>query len=51
MGRYTISSPCEPEGSGELKTFKNLLLQNGKSYDLETLHAASGTEALQSLYK
>ena len=27
------------------------LLQNQKSYDLETLHAASGTQALQSLYK
>ena len=27
------------------------LLQNQKSYDLETWHAASGTQALQSLYK
>ena len=34
-----------------LKTFKNLLLQNQKSYDLETQHLASGTQALQSLYK
>ena len=34
-----------------VKTFKNLLLQNHKSYDLETWHVASGTEALQSLYK
>ena len=33
-----------------VKTFKNLLLQNWKSYDLETWHAASGTRALQSLY-
>ena len=33
------------------KTFKNLLLQNHKSYDLETWHVASGTQALQSLYK
>ena len=33
------------------KTFKNLLLQNRKSYDLETWHAASGTQALQSLYE
>ena len=30
-----------------VKTFKNLLLQNRKSYDLETWHAASGTQALQ----
>ena len=34
-----------------VKTFKSLLLQNGKSYDLETWYAASGTRALQSLYK
>ena len=33
------------------ETFKNLLLQNQKSYDLETWHEASGTQALQSLYK
>ena len=33
-----------------VKTFKNLP-QNGKSYDLETWHAAQGTQALQSLYK
>ena len=30
-----------------VKTFKNLLLQNRKSYDLETWHAASGLK----LYK
>ena len=30
-----------------VKTFKNLLSQNRKSYDLETWHAASGTQ----LYK
>ena len=30
-----------------VKTFKNLLLQNQKSYDLETLHVALGTK----LYK
>ena len=30
------------------KNLKNLLLQNQKSYDLETLHVASGTQALQS---
>ena len=34
-----------------VKTFKNLLLQNRKFYDLEIWHAASGTHALQSLYK
>ena len=34
-----------------VKTFKNLLLQNQKSYDLETWHVALGTQALQSLYK
>ena len=32
------------------KTLKNLL-QNQKSYDLETWHVASGIQALQSLYK
>ena len=32
------------------KNIKNLL-QNQKSYDLETWHVASGTQALQSLYK
>ena len=31
-----------------VKTFKNLLLQNQKSYDLETWHVALGTQALQS---
>ena len=31
------------------KPFKNL--ENQKSNDLETWHVASGTEALQSLYK
>ena len=33
------------------KNLKKLLLQNHKSYDLETWHVASGTQALQSLYK
>ena len=33
------------------KNVKNLLLQNHKTYDLETWHVASGTQALQSLYK
>ena len=33
-----------------VKTFKNLL-KNQKSFDLETWHVASGTQALQSLYK
>ena len=48
---YTISSPCEPDGSGELKTFKNLLLQNQMANDFETWCEASVTGALQSLYK
>ena len=34
-----------------VKTFKNLLLQNQKSNDLETWHETSGTQALQSLHK
>ena len=33
------------------KNFKNLFLQNQKSYDLETWHEASGTQALQSFDK
>ena len=33
------------------KTFKYLLFQIHKSYDLETWHVASGTQALQSFYK
>ena len=33
------------------KNFKNLLLQNQKSYELETWHVALGTQALQSFYK
>ena len=33
------------------KDLKNFLLQNQKSYDLETWHVASRTQALQSLYK
>ena len=31
--------------------FKNLLLQNQKAYDFETLHEVSGQGALQSIYK
>ena len=37
--------------SENVKTFKNLRLQNQKSYDLETWHVALGTQTLQSLYK
>ena len=33
------------------KNLKNILLQNQKSYDLETWHEASVTQALQNLYK
>ena len=31
------------------KNFKNLLLQNHKSYDLESWHVAFGTQALQKV--
>ena len=31
-----------------VKTFQNLLLQNQKSYDLETWHVSLGTQPLQS---
>ena len=31
-----------------VKALKNILLQNQKSYDLETWHVASVTQALQS---
>ena len=34
-----------------LKTLKNLLLRNQKADDLETCNAASGAQALQSLFK
>ena len=33
------------------KTFKTLLSQNHKSYNFETWYVASGTLALQSLFK
>ena len=33
-----------------VKTFKNLLLQNQKSYDLETWHVALGTQKLYKIY-
>ena len=33
------------------KNLQKLFLQNQKSYDLETWHAISGTQVLQSLYK
>ena len=33
-----------------VKTLKDLLLRNQKSYDLETWHLALGSQALQSLY-
>ena len=34
-----------------INTFKNLLLQNQKTYDFETWHEVSGNKGLQSLYK
>ena len=33
------------------KNFKNLFLQNQKTYDFKTWHETSGNRALQSLYK
>ena len=46
-GHMTKMPPCPYM----VKTFKNLLLQNQKFYELETWHVALGTQALQSLYK
>ena len=40
----------EPPWEGGTKVYINLL-QDQKSYDLETWHVALGTQALQSLYK
>ena len=45
-----VTWPRWPPCPYMVKTFKNLL-QNQKSYDLETWHVALGTQALQSLYK
>ena len=46
-----VTWPRWPPCPYMVKTFKNLLLQNQKSYDLETWHLALGTQALRSLYK
>ena len=46
-----VTWPRWPPCPYMVKTFKNLLLQNQKSYDLETWHVALGTQAVQSLYK
>ena len=46
-----VTWPRWPPCPYMVKTLKNLLLQNQKSYDLETLHVTSGTQVLQSLYK
>ena len=51
-----INGPCHMTKMAAMPIYgknlkKNLLLQNHKSYDLETRHVASGTQALQSLYK
>ena len=46
-----VTWPRWPPCPYMIKTFKNLLLQNQKSYGLETWHVALGTQALQSLYK
>ena len=65
--KFHLEPPCEGRtkvcinGPGHMtkiastpiygKTFKNLLLQNRKSCDHETWHAALGSQVLQSLYK
>ena len=49
--RVQVTWPRWPPCPYMLKTLKNLLLQNQKSYDLETCHVALGTQALQNLYK
>ena len=46
-----VTWPRWPPRPYMVKTFENLLLQNRMSYDLETWLVASGTQALQSLYK
>ena len=46
-----VTWPRWPPCPYMVKTFKNLLLQNQKSYDLENWHVALGTQALQSFYK
>ena len=46
-----VTWPRWPPCPYMVKTFKNLLLKNQKSYDSETWHVALGTQALQSLYK
>ena len=53
--KVCINGPCHVTKMAAMpiygKNLKNLLLQNQKSYDLETWHVAPGTQALQSLYK
>ena len=65
--KFYVEPPCEGgtkvyvNGPGHMtkmaaspkygKTLKNRLLQNQKSYDLETWHVALGTQATQRLYK
>ena len=46
-----VTWPRWPPTPYTVKTLKNLLLQNQKSYDLETWRVASGIPALQTLYK
>ena len=48
---YKRSRSHDQDGRHMVKTFKNRLLQNQKSYDLETWRVALGTQALQSIYK
>ena len=51
LGRGNDSLYKWPPRPYMVKTFKNLLLQNRKSYDIEIWHAASGIQVLQSLNK
>ena len=48
--RIYINGPRRPPCPYMVQTFTNLL-QNQKTYDLETWHVASRSQALQSLYK
>ena len=49
--KVNINCPGHMTKMAAMPIYGKNLLQNQKSYDLETLHVASRTEALQSLYK
>ena len=46
-----VTWPRWPPCPYMVKTLKNLLLQNQRSYDIETWHVESGTQGLRSSYK